>query len=552
MSLGRLLACALVLLGTIVAFPAHAARNYTYVQTPAPGSALDMGTTQTITYQITNTSTGAQAGERIFEVRFRLNGGSTFNGATAAPAGWTRIAFSATEVGFRANSWAAAIAVGGSVTFPLAINLQAGSTTITESLRDIRASFTSSVNGPPFASQGAGPINNAGGWTLAALSITSFQITDLAGTPITALIAGNSFRLVMVVRNNSTVNQNPVVSDPSPPTAVTTGTVSEALTATAGSPLSLAPGASGTMTFTYSTGAADNGTIEFTARARRSAQVYSTLATSSRLAVGRFVVAVTPSVTCSYAGSNVVVTLALMNAWPFDMLNVTPTLTPAAGAPAAYVSGPVPAAPIASVPPLPPTTDVLYTYQLVAGGTTNPFTFSASATGTLATGGSPVIISPTSVSASVTRGSFTAAINPSVVNAESTNVELTVTVTNSGCAPVASVGITPPAGWTGAGDTYSLVSLAAPPETEAWSAAGAGAVVFGAPSVATQMPLGSGGDFAIVFAATPPAPGASVFMVRVTDANGLFQDIPLTVTVNAFKSGSLNDAATRVWREEFR
>lgn len=553
MSLGRLLACALVLLGAVLALPANAARNYTAVQSPADGSVVDMGVTQTFTYLLTNTSTGAQAGERIYEVRFRLNaGGSTFNGGTAAPAGWTRIAFSATEVGFRASSWASALAAGGSLGFAIAINLQVATSSVNESLRDIRASFTDTTTGPPFNNQGTGPINNAGGWTLAALSITSFVITDTLGNPLTALIAGGTFRLVMTVRNNTAVAQNPVASNPNPPTAVKTGTVTQGLTGTVGSPLSLAGGASGTITWTFTTAATDSGTIEFTAQARRSAQVYSPPATSSRLAVGRFVVAVTPSVTCAYPGSNVVVTLALMNAWPFDMLNVTPTLTPAAGAPAAYVSGPVPAAPIAAVPPLPPPTDVRYTYQLVTGGTTNPFTFSASARGTLASGGSPVIISPTSVSASVTRGSFTAAINPDVVNAGSTNVELTVSIANSGCAPVASVGITPPAGWVGAGDTYSLVTLAAPAETEAWGAAGAGAVVFSAPGVATQMPLGSGGDFAIVFAATPPAPGANVFTVRVTDASGLFQDIPLTVTVNAFKSGTLNDAATRVWREEFR
>lgn len=553
MRLGRLLAWTLVLLGAVLAAPAHAARSYTAVQSPAAGTVVDMGATQTFTYRLTNTSSGAQAGERIYEVRFRLNaGGSTFNGGSAPPPGWARIAYSSTEVAFRASSWASALAVGAPLDFAILINLQVATTSVDESLRDIRASFTDTATGPPFNNQGTGPINNAGGWTLAALSITSFIITDTLGNPITALVAGGTFRLVMTVRNNTAVAQNPVASNPDPPTAVKTGTVTQGLTGTAGSPLSLAAGASGTITWTFTTGAADSGTIEFTARARRSAQVYSPPATSSRLAVGRFVVAVTPSVTCAYPGSNVVVTLALMNAWPFDVLNVTPTLTPAAGAPAAYVSGPAPAAPIANVPPLPPTTDVLYTYQLVTGGTANPFTFSASASGTLASGGSPGIISPTSVSASVTRGSFTAVINPDVVNAESTNVELTVTVTNSGCAPVASVGITPPAGWVGAGDTYSLVSLPALTETEAWSAAGAGAVIFNAPSVATQMPLNFGGDFAIVFAATPSVPGASVFTVRVTDANGLFQDIPLTVTVNAFKSGSLNDAATRVWREEFR
>lgn len=547
----RLIAWTLALL--FPALTAHAARNYTAVQTPAAGSVVDMGATQTFNYLFTNTSTGAQAGERIYEVRFRLNaGGSTFNGATAAPAGWTRIVYNATEVGFRANSWATALAAGASLNFAIVINLQVATTSVNESLRDIRASFTDTVTGPPFNNQGTGPINNAGGWTLAALSITSFIITDTLGNPITALLAGGTFRLVMTVRNNTAVVQNPVVSNPNPPTAVKTGTVTQGLTGTAGSPLSLAGGASGTITFTYTTAATDNGTIEFTAQARRSAQVYSPVTTSSRLAVGRFVVSVTPSAACAYPGSNVTVILALMNNWPFNVINVTPTLAAAAGAPVAYVSGPVPAAPIAAVPPFPPATNVNYVYQLTAGGTTNPFTFSAFATGTLNTAGNPPVTSPTSVSATVTRGSFSASINPGIVNADSTNVELTVTVSNSGCAPVTSVGITPPAGWGASGDTYSLVSLTGLTETEAWTAAGAGPVTFTAPNLASYMPLNFGGDFAIVFATTPPAATASVFTVRVTDANGLFQDIPLTVTVNAFKSGDLNDADTRLWREEFR
>lgn len=531
---------------------AQAARNYTAVQTPPAGTVVDMGTTRTFNYLVTNTSTGAQASERIHEIRFRLNaGGSTFNGATAAPAGWTRILFNANEVAFRANSWAAAIAVGASVNFGIVVNLQVASSTVNETLRDIRASFTDTTTGPPFNNQGTGPINNAGGWTLAALSITSFVITDMAGTPITALFAGQCFRLAMTVRNNTAVVQNPIVSNPNPPTAVKTGVVTQTLTGTAGSPLNLAGGASGTITFTYCTAAIDNGTIEFTAQARRSAQVFSPVATSSRLAVGRFVVSVTPSVTCAYVGSNVTVTLGLMNNWPFDVRNVTPTLTPAAGAPAAYVSGPVPAAPIASVPPFPPATNVLYTYQLTAGGTTNPFTFSASATGQLNTLGNPPVTSPTSVSAAVRRGSFTAAMNPTVVNADSTNIELTVSVANLGCAPVASVALTAPAGWTAAGDTYSLVSIVGG-DIETWTAAGGAATTFTAPNGASQMPLNYGGDFAVVFAATPPAATTSTFMVRVTDANGLFQDIALPVTVNAFGSGTLNDAATRVWREDYR
>lgn len=542
----------LVVLLLALACDAHAARNYTATQTPAVGTAVDMGSTVTFNYAVTNTSTGGQAGERIYEVRFRLNaGGSVFSTATAAPAGWTRTFFSTTEVAFRADSWATAIAVGATVNFGVVMTMQTSTTTVTENLRDIRGSFTDTTTGPPFNNQGTGPINNAGGWTLAALSITSFIITDTLGNPITALLAGQPFRLVMTVKNNTSVTQNPVVSNPNPPTAVKTGTVTQGLTGTTGSPLNLAPGASGTITFNYNTAATDNGTIYFTAQARRSAQVYSTVATSTTLAVGRFVASVTPSALCQYVGSNLTVTVGLMNAYPFNINNAVTTLTPVGGAPVTYLSGPVPANPVATVPPSPPVTNVVYTYQVNATGTTDPFTFNASATGTLGTAGNPPVSTPVSTSFAVRRGSFAAVINPAVVNADSTNVEMTVTVSNTGCTSVSSVSVSPPAGWVGAADTYSLVGTAAG-SVENWTAAGATAVTFTSPDVASQMPVNFAGEFSVVYANTPAAIGIGVFTVRVTDANGQFQDIPLNVTVNAFKSGSLNDAATRVWREEFR
>ena len=531
---------------------ARAARNYTATQTPAVGTQFDMGTTQPISYLITNTSSGAQAGERIYYISFRLSGGSTFSSATAAPAGWTRTIFTSTEVAFTATSFANAIASGSSLSFTLSVVMQSGGSSVNETLRDIRASFTDTATGPPYNNQGTGPINNAGGWTLGVLAITSFVITDTLGNPITALLAGSSFRLVMTVKNTSTVSQTPVVSNPNPPTAIKTGTVTQGLTGTAGSPLTLAPGASGTITFTYSTAATDSGTIYFNARAYRNATANSAYANSSILSVGRYVASVTPSLACQYVGSNFTVTVGLMNAYTFTILNANPTLTPLAGSPVTLVAGPTPAVPIASVPISPPTTNVVYTYQVNATGTTNPFRFTVSATGNLNTAGTPAVVTPVATSAWVSRGYFTATINPSVVNAGSTNVELTVTVTNSGCAPVASVGITPGAGWGAAADTYSLVDQSTGVPTEGWTAAGGASVTFTAPSIATQMPLASGGDFAVVYASTPAAATASVFTVRVTDANGLFSDLPVTVTVNAFKAGTLNDAAGRVWREEFR
>lgn len=533
---------------------AQAARSFTYTQAPAVGTQFDMGSTQSLTFPITNAATGGQAGERIHELRFRISSGSQFSAATAAPAGWTIVALSTTSVTFRASSWANAIAVGGgSRAFTLAITMRSTTANVNERLQDIRASFTNTTTGPPFTLRGTSTRSNAGdGWTLMSLAITSFQITDTLGTPVSAINAGSSFRLVMTVRNNSSTAKNNVVSSPNPPTPVKTGTVTQGLTGTAGSPLNLPSGGSGSITFTYSTVATDIGTISFTAIATRTATVTSKSATSSLLAVGRFSASITASPSCQYVGANVTVTMALNVGFPYSILNVTPTLTPVAGAPVTAVSGPAPAAPIASVPASPPTTNVTWTWQVNAAGTTTPFNFSGSATGTGNTAGSPTHTTLVTNSGNVARGSFATGIAPTVVNAGSANVELSATVTNNGCAAVNSVAITAPAGWTAAGDNYSLVNLTAGSVIETWVAAGANPVTFTAPDVAGQMPLGFGGRFGVVYATTPAAATTSVFTLRVTDANGAFVDHPLNVTVNAFKSGTLNRATTRTAREDFR
>lgn len=533
---------------------AWAARTFTYTQTPSVASAIfPMGSTQSVSYLITNTASGPNVGERIYALRFRINSGSVFSGATSAPAGWSRTAFSSTSVTFQATSWANAIAVGGgSVSFTLAITMRSGTQDVTDHLRDIRASYTTTTTGPPFGQTGTSTQSLATGWTLKSLSIVSFQITDLAGNPVTAITAGSSFRLVLTVQNVSTATQSPIVSVPNPPTATKTGTVTQTLTGTAGSPLALAAGATGTITFTYSTALTNNGTIYFTAYVANGAAVTSATATSSVLSVGRFTASITASPTCQYPGGNITVTMTLTNGWPFSIVNVTPTLTPAPGAPVTYVSGPAPAAPIPSVPPSPPATTVTWTYQVISTGTTNPFTFSGSATGTGNTIGNPTLTTPSTVSGSVTRGNFTASVSPTVTNAASTNVETMLNVSNSGCAPANSVSISPTGGWSASGDTYALVTVSGGGSIETWTASGAGPIIFTAPNAAGQMPVGAGGNFAVVFAATPPAATASVFTIRVSDANGLYMDIPLGVTVNAFKAGTLNDAASKVWREDFR
>src|SRR5207244_10421489 len=141
--------------------------------------------------------------------------------ATAAPAGWTRTAFSTTSVTFRASSWATAIISGGSTSFALQITMRSTTANVNETLQDIRSRFTTTTTGPPFTNLASITAGAPGSWTLVSLGITSFQITDLAGSAITAVTSGTSFRLVMTVRNLSTATQNNIASNPNPPPAVT-------------------------------------------------------------------------------------------------------------------------------------------------------------------------------------------------------------------------------------------------------------------------------------------------------------------------------------------
>ena len=245
-------------------------------------------------------------------------------------------------------------------------------------------------------------------------------------------------------------------------------------------------------------------------------------------------------------GASLTVTMTIANNTGAAITAITGSLTPVAGAPVTFVSGPTPAT-IASMATATSAT-VNWIYSINNTGTTNPFSFSGSAAGT---SGAP-LTTPTAISALVTRGGFVATMSPTTTNAGSTNSELTFSVTNNGCANVNSVAITAPAGWTWGNDAYSLVDLSAVSAIETWTTSGVNPVTFTAPNVAGQMPQTFGGAFSLVYSATPASATTSTFALRVTDANGAFADLTLDVTVNAFKAGALNSATNKSGREEFR
>ncbi|MFZ5861700.1 MAG: hypothetical protein ACOYXR_02440 [Nitrospirota bacterium] len=558
----RLIGCALAVLAIgLWARPADAARSYTIGQTPAAPTSFPMGTNGTLTYRITNTNNGGNTGERIYEMRFRLRGtGTTFASSTAAPAGWTRTAYSTTSVTFRATSWANAIAVGAFRDFAINFTFRSTTADVNETLRDIRARYTTSTTGPPFGRVGTVTTNNPGSWTLKSLVITSFQITDLSGTPITSLVAGSSFRLVMAVTNRSTATQTAIVSSPLSPTQVASfaGTPPTppwlASTAYSPNPLTLAPGASGTITFTYNTSTTGYGTVYYTAYARNNTNsATSALATSPTLAIGLFVAGVVTSPSCLYNGGNVTVTMTLTNRYNYDLINVTPTLTPSAGAPITLSSGP---------------TALSGTTATANGGTLQfqwvflvsgalpgqTFWFDGSATGT-GTGGNPSRTTPTATSAPpVTAAGFVITVIPDRTNVSSTNEEITWSFTNQGCFPVDSVAIGLPAsgGWIWSGDAYSLAAINAATSVETWGVSGTDPVVFTAPVATDQLYLTGSGEYRLTFSATPGTPGPVTFNVTITDSSGASQTVATTVTLDTFNTNSLNDAGGLMWQEQVR
>lgn len=542
----------------------EAAVNAVVTQVGTSPAQLTMGSTVSITFQVTNSNTGGDVGERIYEMRFRLPGtGTVFSATTAAPAGWTRTAFSTTSVTFRANSWANTIATGNSLNFTLVMVLRTTTADVTESLRDIRARTTTSTGGPPFTRLGTDTDGPVGSWTVRSL-LVAFQITDLSGNPVTVIQAGSSFRLVMTVTNRSSSSKTSITTNPNPPTTNETGTVTQVLTSTVynPNPLTLAAGATGTITFTYSTAATDNGTISFTAFARNNTNTATSAAiTSPILAVSRFSAALSFNPTCAYSGDNVTVTMTLTNSFPGappannnNIINVTPTLTPAVGSPVALVSGPSPAAPNGPVLANGGTFVFTWVYQVSAAAAPGTVTFTGSASG-FDQNTSGVRSTPTTT-ASFTIGGYTVTVNPTATNAVSGNEELEFSFTNGGCRAVNSVSISIPAGWTWNGDAYSVVDQSTgPPPNDVWGISGANPVVFTAPSVAAQLPLAGGADFDLTFSATPAAAGASVFTVTITDAGGVPDAYPVSVTVNAYDNttpaqGNFTD--TEVFKEEFR
>jgi len=570
-------------LALTASLPVHAARKFTPTQTlPAFGGSVDMGTTQTLTFTIANTADGGNLGERIYRVRFRLSGTCTgggctptrFSTASAAPANWTRTAFSTTSVSYTAATWADAIPSGSSLSFSVVVTVGISTQDRTETLRDMRAYFTTDTNFANGISQaGTVTTNNPGSWVLKSLQITGFQTTDTSGSPVAAIASGTGFRIVITVKNISSATQNGIVANPSPPTATTSpgfGTPPGcSLTSTSPSPFNLAAGASGTMTYTCTTISANSGTVTYgVTDVRTGSSVTSRSGTSNVLSVSPLSVSIAitgpyaADGTCHFSGDTAKFVMKVINNTGANLTSITPSALTRFGTNTtigAFAAQPTTCSnPLYPTTPLPSGGSCSYTWtapvsivgSYPSSGPKPDFWVTGSATANPGP-----ITSPTVTSNTQDVDGFVIAVAPTTTNTDSTNQELTFSVTNRACDNLDKVAITVPAGFVYGGDGYSLVTDTTSNPNENWSLA---ATTFTAPLNNApaldpgRVPIGSSGDFSLVVSATPATAGTYTFTLVLTDENGVARPRTVDVPVAVFGTGTLNTSTPSLWREVFQ
>jgi len=567
--------------------PARAMRQYTITQTsPAAGGEVDMGSTQTLTYTIANTATAGNAGERIYRVRFRLNGTCTGGGCTAtlfsntsaAPANWTRTAFSTTSVTYTANAWANAIPAPpspNSLSFSVVVTAGKSTQDRTETLRDVRAYFTvdtNFTNGITNAGSITTPAPGGTSWILQSLQITGFQTTDTSGVAVSAIAAGTTFRVVITVKNISVATLNGIVANPSPPTATkvgswTGGSPACSLTSTSPSPLNLAAGASGTMTYTCTTNPADSGTVSYgVTDVRTGASVTSRSGTSNVLSVSPLSVGIAASgpyagdATCLFSGDTAKFVMTVTNNTGAPLTSITPSALTRGGTNTTIgaFTGPTAACTL----PLANGGSCTYTWtapvtivgSYPASGAKPTFLVSGSANAT----NPGAITSPTVSSPPQDVDGFVISVSPTTTNTDSGNQQITFSVTNRACDNLNRVAITVPGGFVYGGDGYSLVNdnSGTGVPNESW---GQAITTFTAPlnnapaADPGRIPNnGSSGDFSLVFSSTPSAAGTYTFSLDLTDENGVTRNRTADVPVSVFNTGTINAVNPATWREVFQ
>lgn len=286
-------------------------------------SAVTIDASSRLAFMVTN----REATESLSRLALRFPAGYRVRGGSAPP-GWTveQAAGESGEVSFRTSDEAkctGAIAPGSSLVFGVEVIAPASRSVFPDSL--VSAQGEQSCRGvvldPPA--------------TFPSWDRLGIEVALAAGPPVLGL--GGEVTATMNVMNLSTI----AVADISPLlTSGGTGSVSGLLGPTPAS-LSLAPGASGTMTWTGR--AASPGTVNFSGQAI-SKSVTSSPVRSGTLFVGDLEVSLTVTPEQVVSGQDVQVQMTVTNRGPARVANVTPTpLTFDGTATASAPAGPSPA-----------------------------------------------------------------------------------------------------------------------------------------------------------------------------------------------------------------
>lgn len=528
-----------ILLLSLYSGSAEAARRFTVQQTsPTPPADFVMGTTQAVTFTVRNTSTGGNAFERIYEMRFRISTGTTFSMLTTPPAGWQITNYRADSITFQADSWAYAIQSGSSLPFTLVLSLRTSNRDVTETLRDARASFTIDQDfSDGIVRTGSVTINNPGSWILRSLEMTLVPSTYNVGI-------GCQFTLTMTITNRSTAGITGVTSVPKPPTRTGVG----ATTTSTPPDLTLNPGETKTMVWIYTAGTTP-GALTFTAYSkdstgrRTSSSVTTPPITVITGASCTFTASIIVTPDCLFSGDTATFTMTVTNTTGSTLTNIVPSaLTGFGTAVIGSFSGPTPSS-----------------ISSLANNSSGQFTWTATVSGAIdntygvtgyATADGPI---QTAAAASNTQDieGYVVSISPSATNAGSTNQDIKWSIVNYGCGNIDQVMISPSPGWTLSSDGYAVVTNTSGTEVDSWTLAG---TTFTSPDPTDRMPIGMSGEFSLLFSGTPSSAGNYTFNITITDdqSTPLVKTVQTMITVNPFKTGGLNATDTGVWQEEVK
>lgn len=534
--------------------PAFAARVITVTAVSKPADVVMQTASTSVSINVRNSNTGGNSGENIYRVQFRLLAGYTWILPTP-PAGWsvslnasrTRATFTTTS-----NTVPPKIATGQSQTFNLILGpIPQGSQDVANEFWLNRVTATYDPGSNPTARQNNPPGTS---WNRRSLYMT------LAASPssVTASAPNNIITVTMTVadrRLSGSTGLTGVTSTPLPPS---NSPVPSGFTVTAGAnptPVTLTPGQTKSLVWTYTVGFAPGktcpqatpGTVTFSAQATAgNVSARSPSVTTNAVSIGCFTASIAAPA-CGVAGGSATVVMTVYNYNSSNMNSLrNATLTKdAASTATGTASCGAPAYSSFTAPPSSSSTTVTWSCTLPASALVgDTYIFDGQVTGTLQSDGN-TYTTPLSSSAPLTFAAtgIMAVLSLTNVPAGSTNVLITWTITNSGCTAQSlnNVQVTIPAAGAPP-DAWTYISSASIVNNiDDWSDSLSGSVVTYA--AGTPMPLGTSGDFDIMFSQVPTTQNPYVFNVHTTDTTGITRDISTTITVDPEAAGGVTTAS---------